>query len=338
MSITLDDLAEMAGLAKSTVSRALSGRRRVTPEIAKRVKTLARQHGYSPHGPARALARGRHETYAIAWVDESRETDITATPSESIRYITVGAERWYDAHHARNLMLMQWKSSSPEPPKAIAERWVDGIIVAYQCPQSVESCLLAMGLPGVAVNCESECLPSVRVDDVAAAAHAVEYLHGLGHRRIAYVGTPVRENRHPSTRDRVTGYVSACRKLGLVPSGAPAHIDSIDGQLDVLLGSQARPTALLCYADDLAINVVHGLLRRGVRVPEDLSVMGFDDAFVCQVAFVPLTTMKIPFQEMGMRAAAILEALIEKPEKDESSVVLQGELVERASTGPPPAR
>lgn len=338
MTITLDDLAEMAGLSKSTVSRALSGRRRVTPEIAERIKTLARQHGYSPHGPARALARGRHETYAVAWADGVSGPVIGRTPSESVRYITVGAERWYDAHHARNVMLMQWSGASAHPPKAIAERWVDGVMVAYQCPASVESCLLAMGLPGVTVNCTSESLPSVQVDDVTAAVRAMEYLYGLGHRRIAYVGTPVRENTHPSTRDRLTGYVSACQKLGLVASGPSAYVDSIEGQLDRLLGLPERPTALLCYADDLAIKVVHELLRRGVRVPEDLSVMGFDDAFVCQVAFVPLTTMKIPFQEMGMRAAAILEALIEKPEKDESSVVLQGELVERASTGPPPAR
>ena len=130
MDITLDDLAEMAGLSKSTVSRALSGRRRVSPEIAGRVKALARQHGYSPHGPARALARGRHETYAIAWVNEPREAAIGRTPSEPVRYITVGAERWYDAHHARNVMLMQWNGASAHPPKAIAERWVDGVIVA----------------------------------------------------------------------------------------------------------------------------------------------------------------------------------------------------------------
>ena len=132
--------------------------------------------------------------------------------------------------------------------------------------------------------------------------------------------------------------VNACSNFGLAPSGLSTHIEGVQERLDVLLGSRGQPTALLCYSDDVAIHVVHELIRRRIRVPEELSVMGFDDAYVCRVAFVPLTTMRIPFKEMGMRAASLLEELIERPDRDTSDVVLEGELVERASTGPAPAK
>lgn len=333
MKLTLDDLARLSGLSRATVSRALSGRGSVSGRAAAKVHRLARDHGYAPHGMARALARGHREAFGVVWPSDA------ASPNPFVSLMVAGAQDHLDEDESRNLMLMRWRMGGNAVPKMVREHWVDGVLVAISaapCPLQIAQALERLRLPGVVVNDESDRLPSVCCDDTAAAAQAVDYLYRLGHRRIAYVGAPATKNQHPSTVARLKGYQQACRQRGLAVVGDVPHIEGITARTNALLASTPPPTALVCYSDVTSEMVLHELMRRGVRVPGDMSIIGFDNARESREAFVPLSTMEIPFRKMGRRAAEMLEDLIEHPDDGTPNVVLRARLIERASMGPAP--
>ena len=333
MKLTLDDLARLSGLSRATVSRALSGRGSVSGRAAAKVHRLAKDHGYAPHGMARALARGRREALGVMWPSGG------ASPNPFISLMVAGAQDYLDEEETRNLMLMRWRVPGSVVPKMVREHWVDGVLVTISsapCPGDIEQSLEKLRLPGVVVNDESARLPSVSCDDTDAAAQAVDYLYRLGHRRIAYVGTHAKTNQHPSTVNRLKGYMEACRQRGLTIDGDSPYIESVADRVATLLAAPSRPTALVCYSDVSSVAALHELMRRGVRVPEDMSIIGFDNAVDSQTAFVPLSTIEIPFRRMGRRAAEMLEGLIEHPDDGRPKAVLRAKLIERASTGPAP--
>lgn len=331
MSITLDDLAKMAGLSTSTVSRALSGRRRVTPQIADRVKALARRHGYVIHGPARALRRGRKEAYAVLWTADRPYS------SEWDNLITAGAQSWIDEHAPRHLVFSRAKEPSGEMPLAVRHRWVDGVILCAVGIAEVDPAFMDCVVPVVVANLRTTTLPSVSYHQEKAAADVVDHLYRLGHHRIAYVGTAARakENQAPSTRQRLEGYREACVRRGIQPSGT-AYIDRLDGYLDSLWRCGDPPTALVCYSDAVSLRAFNYFYRQGIRVPDQVSIIGFDDSSRCQCCPVPLSTMRIPFFDAGYRLAQMLEERIENPALPPEHVVLDAGLVVRESTAPPP--
>ena len=329
MSITLSQLAELVGRSKTQVSHALTGRGRVSPELVKEVHRIARKHGYMPHGPARALRRGRKDAYAVLWVGDY--------PGEFDNLIASGVQAWLDEHAPRHLILTRAKEPTGEISRAVTENWVDGVILANTALPDVAEYRDEIPLPTVVVNHHANALSSVSCDDQKAAQTAVEHLVRLGHRRIAYVYVSKHPSghRHSSIAARLKGYRSACRQRGLVPHEYPDGAPSLEKDIVRLRHSSERPTAILCYSDHDSLAVFNVLARRGIRVPDEVSIMGFDDSHVCECAFVPLSTMKIPFKEMGRHACRLLEERIENPALPLEHVVLDARLIERASTAPP---
>ena len=329
MRITLNELARRVGRSPSQVSRALSGRGEVSPELVRKVRRLAKECGYVPHGPARALRRGRRETIGIlhtGWVPYGGE------PTDRV---TDGVQYWIERHAPRNLMFAHWRESDGRPSMVVRQHWVDGVILSAGGIPEVDHGLVDYGLPVVVVNMKAAAFPSVSCDNVKAARDAVDYLYGLGHRRIAYVGTYVGANEDPSTWQRLEGYRSACVSRGIEAWGA-GHIDRIEECVDTLLSRDDPPTALLCYCDSISLEVHNCLFRRGLRVPEDMSIIGFDDSHVCRHSPAPLSTMRIPYFEMGYYAARMLEERIEDPDLPLEHVVLEAPLMARESTAPSP--
>ena len=177
---------------------------------------------------------------------------------------------------------------------------------------------------------------SVTIDNLGSARRAVEHLLHLGHRRIAYIG---HSSGYASERDRRQGYELALKDAGIAPH--PAWILQADSSPES--GAQAaaklhslkpRPTAIFCYNDLTALGVLAYAREKGIHVPRDWSVVGFDDLFLSQHLHPPLTTVRQPMLEMGRLAAEVLLGLIHGP-GTRARLQIPGELIVRQSTGPP---
>ena len=254
--------------------------------------------------------------------------------SEWDNLITAGVQSWIDEHAPRHLVFSRAKEPSGEMSLAVRHRWVDGAILCAVGIAQVDPAFVDCVAPVVVANIRTKTLPSVSYHQEKAAADAVDHLYRLGHRRIAYVGTAAPENQAPSTRQRLEGYRDACVRRGIEPSGA-AYIDSIEGYLDSLWRRGDPPTALVCYSDSISLKTFNCFYRQGIRVPEQVSIIGVDDSHSCPRCPVPLSTMRIPFSDAGYRLAQMLEERIENPALPPEHVVLDARLVVRESTAAP---
>jgi DNA-binding LacI/PurR family transcriptional regulator len=233
--------------------------------------------------------------------------------------------------------------SSAQPQREVAavralhENRVAGVIVtSSRVGERYVPLLEQMKVPIVLINNEhaGQYVGFVAMDDVRGGCRATEYLLGLGHRRIAYVsGWPEAK----SSRDRLRGYGEALQSRGLAIDSSLicAGTGRMEGGYEAmqeLLRRRPRPTAVFCYNDITAIGALRALHEAGVRVPEQVSVIGFDDIALAAYAAPPLTTVAQPKYEMGQLAMRMLLDLISR-RGPVQNVVLQGELVVRGSCG-----
>lgn len=377
--VSITDIARVAGVSPSTVSRALQDHPRISPERRAAIQALARQMGYQPSQVARSLVTGRTQTLGVVVTDVS---------DPFVAGVLAGAES--AARAAGYTLLFATSHHDPgrelEAARLLAGRQVDGMLVissrgagqyrelprrgvaaADDSPQarghgfaagSARGAAGEAGLPVVLVNNDQPGprLYSVRMANRAGAALAVAYLRGLGHRRIAFLAGPAGGR---SSEERLEGYRQGLRGHPGVegagqpaeegsPAGdegseeLPARIISGRGQLEdgpqalaALLALPAPPTAVLCYNDLAAVGLLSAAHAAGLRVPGDLSVVGYDNLPLSAFTIPPLTTVSQPTQRMGQEAVALcLAVLAGKPASD---VVLTGELILRGSAGPAPS-
>ena len=198
--------------------------------------------------------------------------------------------------------------------------------------------LVDEGAPMVFVNraLNSLSVPSVAVDEVFAGECATQHLLELGHTRIGYVAGP---DFYLPTQEKAAGRERALRAAGLDPDGLVAHADfSVEGgraAVRVLLASGERPTGVICSSDLMAIGVLQEAAARGLRVPEDLSVVGFDGIEAAAWTSPALTTMEQPIEEIAETAVNALRMLIAEPEKPLPDYSFRPRLRVRESTAPP---
>jgi LacI family repressor for deo operon, udp, cdd, tsx, nupC, and nupG len=227
----------------------------------------------------------------------------------------------------------------------LASKQVDGVIVLSSRLHGRVFDLILKANPNAAVVNACACLDvapcsTVGVDDVGAARVMTEHLTALGHRRIAVVTGP---DGSPHTRDRMFGYRLQLRAAGVqfdealvltgdftMRSGALA----VDRMLE--LEPQLRPTALFCFNDEMAIGAIHQAVARGLRVPQDVSIAGFDDVEVSAFTNPALTTMSQPKDEMGVTAMQLLHRRL-SGQLEVETVTLPTELKVRETTAPPPS-
>ncbi|MDW8104278.1 MAG: LacI family DNA-binding transcriptional regulator, partial [Armatimonadota bacterium] len=208
--------------------------------------------------------------------------------------------------------------------------WVGSPILEYVERSSVPV-VLAGSIPPNAK------LPCVDIDDLAATYQAVQWLLQLGHRRIGIITGDLRQW---SARRREQGYLMALREAGIEP--LPSWRFEGDyclqaGEMGALqlLRAEPPPTAIVCGNDHMAMGALHVLSERGVRVPEDLSLIGFDDVVESAFTVPPLTTIRQPMFDIGLRATEMLLQQIERGERFQHSLLLPTELVVRATVAPP---
>ena len=334
----IEDVAREVGVSTATVSRALRGLPRVSPGTRERVRTVAAEMGYVASAHAASLAGGR--THAIGCV----VPNVTRWFFGSVVH---GAEELL-RREGYDLLLY---SVTGEP--AARERLfsthllgkrVDAVMVLALRPTPEEIAWLERtGSPTVVVGGAVPGWSSVRIDDVETAGDAVRHLVGLGHRRIAHLGgvpDPEHAGLDFSTPgDRLLGYRTAMAEAGLpVEAGweATGDFTALGGHTAArrVLEAPTRPTAIFAGSDEMAIGATHAVREAGLRVPEDVSVIGIDDHELA--AYFDLTTMAQPAAELGrLGAGVLLEALRSPAPLPTVETIVATELVVRGTTAAP---
>lgn len=330
--VTIADVASAAGVSKTAVSFAFNNPERLGEATLQRVLGVAAELGYTPHPAARALSMRRSGT--IGLLIPQRLSTVFANPfiSELIQGLGELCEE-----HDLSLLLVPPHDGSLEG--AIRQASVDGFIsLGLTGRDTALEVIDRMGIPTVLVDAEpSASHPAVNVDDEGGARQAAEHVLELGHRALAVVGLPparghVRDT--PTTARRMSGY-----KAAVEAAGAP-QLHAVVSGISVAAGvrafeampkGKARPSAVLAMSDMAAIGIVSAATAAGLRVPEDLSVVGFDDIPAAAWTNPPLTTVRQPIVEKGRLAARLLIQRM-KGKAIESPPPLATELVIRSST------
>ena len=329
---SMADVAKRAGVSVSTVSRALRSSGLVAPATAERVRQAAEELDFAVSRAASSLASGRLDRVAML---------LSGSLGSWFNGCLLDAT--YAALHARRQELLIYRTLSSEERDAFfatlpARRNADALIVgSMELTAAQRQRLQNLGMPLVFVNQRHPGATSVAVDDAAGAEVATRHLLNLGHRRVAYVGYAHELSvRHSSAR-RLTGYRTTMAGAR-VPARDQREILTSrtgDGQdvVSQVLGAPRPPTALLVESDDLAMRVLAALWRVGLRTPQDMSVVGFDDHAMAQT--FGLTTMAQPVPELGRRAAELALGLAAGETPRRRSITLPTSLVLRATTGRP---
>jgi DNA-binding LacI/PurR family transcriptional regulator len=326
--ISIKDIARSAGVHHSTVSRALHKSPLVTNATAERIRQIAIDAGYTPSAVARSLAAQKTRTIGVV---------VTEMTDPFHHEIISGLDEVASAHGYSVIIATSQTDSEREMlvVRSFHERRVDAIVVmSSRVGVRYMSLLSERKIPIVLLNNQrrSEFVHSVGIDNVEAAFDAVRYLVELGHRRIAYLGNQLGMY---SDSERFLGYRQALDESDIpFQSELVAYCaydpEAAGKEIEKLLTSPNRPTAVFCYNDMLALGVMQSA-RKYVRIPQDFSVVGFDDLFFARFLEPPLTTVLQPKQEMGRLAMELVIQLLTG--ETERNIHVKGKLVVRGSTG-----
>jgi LacI family transcriptional regulator len=333
------EVAAAAGLSVTTVSHALNDARygRVSRETRERVRAVAAQLGYRPSGLARALRANRSATIGVI-------SDRIATTPYAVRLL-LGAQEVATA--SRIMLLVVNTDGDPERDDAAAEllldREVDGVLYAsvyhraVDMPQSLQgtACVLADAYA------TDRSVPSVVPDEVGGARAALDVLAVAGHRRIGFLNDSY---DIPASRARLDGYLRGMKDAGLSVEPqwvVEARPDSEGGYQGArkLLSQSEPPTGIFCFNDRMAMGVYRAAAELNLVIPQDLSVVGFDDLRLISEGLYPkLTTVALPHREIGAVATAMLLGAISDPSAASGKPlqeVIHCDLVERNSVSSP---
>lgn len=325
-SITVHDVAEAAGVSASTVSRALSGSTAVASATRDRVVAAARQLGYRPNLAARGLITGTTHNIGLVVPDLENPYFASITKSVQSRALSAGYSVFIadsDEDTRTELELVHQLAKQ-----------VDGLILCSPRMSAEEIAGIADQTMMVLINREWEGLTSVVVDDEEIIRLALEHLHALGHRKIAYVGGPERSWSNQKRWAAIQRNTPAFDDLEVDKIGSYApNFDGGQSAADVVVASGA--TAALAYNDLVGLGILARLSTRGIRVPEDLSVMGIDDVNVATLVSPGLTTVRSPLKKVGRAAVNYLVDLMDPDDRPRPAEELSVQLVVRQSTSVP---
>lgn len=336
MQVTSRDVAREVGVSQSTVSRALRGDPRVATDTQAKVLEMARRMHYLPNTAARSLITRRANTVGVVVADITNPfypelIDVLHDELHLSGYRTVLLNERTEGRGADDVL--------PQ----IQGRSVDGIVFASATLDStIVEDFAARGIPIVLLNRDIDGVAVDRVvsENADGGGLAAETLVGLGHERIAMIAGPVNTS---TSRDRELGFRDGLRRLGigfdeaLHRAGDYSHQSGYQGCLD-LLRLEQPPSAIFCGNDVIAFGALDAALRMHVRVPEDLSVIGYDDIAMAGWEIFRLTTIRQPMGQMAKSAARMLITRLEAGEELEPRRRLfPAGLVKRETTGPAPA-
>ncbi|SMH38387.1 transcriptional regulator, LacI family [Rathayibacter oskolensis] len=325
---TLAQIAEAAGVSIPTVSRVLNGKPGISPLKRNEIEQLIEDLGY-------ARRKTKRTASLIDFVVSSLETQwatelLRGAQAEAAR---AGVDMVLNVTHST-------PAGAPDWIDRIASRGSDGIVlVVSEWTPDARKRLAKLKLPVVAIDPlgnDTESFATVSATDWVGGREATEHLLALGHRRIGFVTGPMELECH---QDRLDGYMSALGRADVAPQkDLVRHGDSLisGGQRygGELLDLPDRPTAIISGSDEQAYGVYLAARDRGIRIPEDLSVVGFDDVDLCRWVSPQLTTVRQPLASMASEATRLLLKLAAGEAVDTPTVRLASALIVRESTAP----
>ena len=323
---TLDDVARAAEVSTATVSRCLNDPKMVTKPTRERVEKAIEALGYTPNFAARSMAAKR--TFTIGAIIPTMENAIFAR----------GLQAFQEELHRRRYTLLVSSSAyqaeiEAEQIKTLVARGADGLLlIGHDRDPQIYDYLERQRVPVLVVwsHDEHARAPSIGFDNRAAMRALTERVIELGHRRIAMISG--RSQGNDRARMRIAGAREALEAHGI------NDFARIEVPYDIAAGAAAftelmetsRPSTVLCGNDVLAVGAMRGARRMGLKVPEDVSITGFDDIEIAQVVSPELTTVQVPHREMGIKAARELVGMIEEKRAGQSQI-LPADIVERDS-------
>lgn len=330
---TLNDVARAAGVSTATVSRCLNEPGRVTAATRERVLRAVDELGYTPDFGGRALAARRTNT--VGAVIPTMENAIFAR----------GIQAFQEALSEAGVTLLVASSGYNTDQEAVQIRTLVGrgadglLLIGSARPPSTYEYLRRRGTPYVLTwNLGDTTHHFIGFDNARAASEIAAKVIEIGHRHIAMIAGVTSMNDRAT--DRVQGVRSAIRRNGLNPEAlevieAPYTFEGGADAFETLVKRSPRPTAVICGNDVLAVGAISRAKSFGLKVPDDVSITGFDDIDIAEVVEPPLTTVHVPHRRMGAAAAHMLLQLI-AGESTESKIEIGVEITVRDSLGPPP--
>lgn len=337
MRITIRDIADRAGVSKTTVSFAFNDPRKISKATHERIMAIAAELGYVPDPVARTLTTKRTGSIGLLLPQPMREALLNPYVAELLQGI--GA-----ACHENDGSLLIVPPVKGRLVEAARRAAVDGLIAIGVGPDhSIVDLVRKRHIPLLIIDGSPEsATATVGIDDEAAAAELMRYVLGLGHRCIAVVELETESYNEPEERSslvrdrRMRGFEKAFAEFGLDPRGTGVKVYSapcsIRGGMDAFarILAEGTPSAVVAMADIVAVGILSACRERGVEVPKELSVVSFDDIDLARHLSPALTTVRQPGFDKGYEAGRVLFGMLN--ERPAERLVMPFELVVRASS------
>jgi LacI family transcriptional regulator len=331
--VTITEIARQAGVSVPTVSRVVNGRSDVSPRTRARVEDLLRRHGYRKR-PTTSSSRAALLDLVFNDLGSPWAVEIIRGVEEAAH--AAGAGTVVSAIHGRSGDAREWMRN-------LRARASDGVILVTSAMNTLHEELQILGVPLVVVDPAGSPpadVPTIGAANWSGGMAATEHLLALGHRRIGMIAGP---SRLLCSRARLDGYRAALEGSGIALDASlvvPGDFRPEAGfaGCNVLLDLPEPPTAVFAASDQMALGAIEALRGRGLRVPEDMSVVGFDDLPEVRWSAPPLTTVRQPLADMGKLAVRTVLRLTRGEQPDSPRVELGTDLVVRASTAVPAER
>lgn len=330
MAASIKDVAREADVSIATVSRVLNDIDVVNEETKKKVLDAIKKLGYRPNIVARSLKTQRTSTIGILIPDIS---------SQFYPEIVRGAE---DVANIYNYNVMLCNSDfdldkEKEYLRVLKEKMVDGILyMSLSLEDNILDLINELNIKTVLVetNDKNGNLPSVTIDNVKATYETTKYLLDKDIREIAFIGVSGDDNN--AWQKRFTGYKKALEEKGIEVNSDLTYFKNLKVKtgyegVEAILDRGRQPQGIVCASDEIAMGAINALRDRGLNVPNDVSVVGFNDIDLAEAFYPKLTTVSQPMYDMGSIAMRMLIKLINKKPLEESNFVLDHKLIERES-------
>lgn len=328
---TLSDVAQLSGVSASTVSRVLNGYTEgfsVKPKVRKAVLDAVEQLGYKANMTAKAMRSKRTGVIAMLGLQYDQDEVVFSFDSQITHHLAQCLRK-------ADLDLCHYFGSGLDEPYGLPDWPVDGACVLNVCTEEECQILEQARMPYVSINgVAGPNGASVMVDDALGSRLAVDHLVSLGHKRIAYIMESSWTQLHPSVAARREGYVAAMQAHGLplMPTWDQTYDMVEEAVTDAY---ENRCTAMLVYSHYSAIMALNCARKIGLRVPEDMSLICFNDHFPVKHTSPTLTAVSLPYKEMSLIASQILTKSVIKKSSVIKSLKVKPKLVVRESTVAP---
>lgn len=330
---TIYDVARKSGYSITTVSKVLNNYPNVSEKAKEKVRMVVKEMGYMPNSSAKTLASKRSNLIGVVF---SEELDV-GIAHPYFNEIIESFKKQIELSNYDLLFVSRNIDTDQSYYDHLRHRGVDGVIVVVAEMEKVEKELIGSDIPAVFIDIDIKNTNVVYSDNTMGSMLAVDYLYELGHRKIAHI---TGESTNFSAMKRIQGFQKAVEKNQLqipnnyIVNGGYFSYEGGQVAMKQLLMLEDRPTAVYVSGDEMAIGAIQTIKDSGLRVPEDISIIGFDDISIAKYLDPPLTTIRQEKSIIGKQAAILLLAEIDKEIKNYKSEVIPVSLVKRGTCQP----